>query len=1013
LFSNLKISSKIYTLVLVELLLLVACSGYALLQFRNIGKQVDHITNESLPIIENISLITKNQSVQAVHFERAIRFGDILLKNKLKNDDDLDSFNKEVKLFQKYNTDIYREIKAAESLAIGVIKKNHSSLINKEFRKILYALSRIKEEHNEHYQDATTIINHIKSFNQVDLYIMELKVEEKADEIHSELKLLLSQIEGFTRNTANLTKLNKEKAFDVLILIVIFAIVLGFILAILIAKSITRPLEETLLAAKSLAEGGLDNLKLKEGRNEVGQLAIAFNELSESIIHAAYQADNISMGNYQTVIKPRSDKDKLAISLQSMVGTLVDLSEKNNFTINEGIWRSEYGRQVQGDYSLEEFSLKLLFFISKQMNAVIGNYYRISNHKFSHVSSMGTTNSGNKYNEFSLGEGLLGQVVATKKIKIIENLPPNYLKVTSSTGEASPSNLLIVPLIINEQLIGVFEIGSFEVFDSEGIAHLDSLASIIATDAHTAEQKNTNSILLMESQEMAQFLKTQEHALNEHALVSITNPEGRITYANDKFCAVSGYTFEEIEAKDHRIVNSGYHPKEFFKKLWHTIKQGDVWQGEICNKAKDGTLYWVDATIVGYKDITGEISQFVAIRTDITETKVAQSQLIIALNDAKVSGEAKANFLANMSHEIRTPMNGVLGMLALLEKTKLDPEQNEYVDTIKTCGDDLLVIINDILDFSKVEAGKLEMETHPFDIRKTFGDILNILKIKADQKNIQLVTAIDEYVPDIFIGDVTRIRQILTNLVSNAIKFTEHGEVRIEVSSENLNNSVHKIKLSVIDTGIGISKEDQGKLFKSFSQVDASITRKYGGTGLGLAISYSLTDLMNGAMWMESILGEGSSFFVELPLKAAHIENINVSHINDIDLVSTLEVLVVEDNLINQKLLTKTLEKMGHNTDTALNGQEAIEGLDNKVYDIVFMDMQMPVMDGVTATQKIIEQWGDYRPRIVAMTANVLPEDKQKCIDAGMDGFLTKPLNKEKLKEVLEECYMIKTEKAS
>ena len=382
-------------------------------------------------------------------------------------------------------------------------------------------------------------------------------------------------------------------------------------------------------------------------------------------------------------------------------------------------------------------------------------------------------------------------------------------------------------------------------------------------------------------------------------------------------------------------------------------------------------------------------------------------------NTMEKAVKAKSDFLANMSHEIRTPMNGILGMLTLLEDTSLTKEQHEYLDSIRSCGDGLLVVINDILDISKLEAGKLSLESVAFDLVKMVNESCFLLDSMASVKNISLESSIDAEVAKTFYGDRLRIRQILLNLLSNAIKFTDKGSVKLIITSESESESESesvKINFQIKDQGIGISKANQEKLFQPFSQVDNSSTRKFGGTGLGLIICSQLIKQMGGNISVESEVNIGSTFSFTIPLKPAKTSEQD-STINpglnclDENLAKNypLSILVAEDNKINQIIAKKIFSKLGYQVTLANDGKAALDAVQQANFDVIFMDMQMPVMDGVQATTEIISLKPDEHPQIVAMTANVLEEDQQKCFDAGMVGFIAKPINVGELVTIIKE----------
>ena len=518
--------------------------------------------------------------------------------------------------------------------------------------------------------------------------------------------------------------------------------------------------------------------------------------------------------------------------------------------------------------------------------------------------------------------------------------------------------------------------------------------------------------------------KTAEKQLRKLSLAVEQSPEsilianlaGEIEYVNGTFTQNTGYTQEEVIGKTPRLMRSGKTPPETYKALWRALGQGQSWKGEFINRRKDGSEYVELAIITPLRNEDGRFTHYVAVQKDITEKKRLAEELdrhryhleelvssrTVELEAARVqadaANQAKSALLANMSHEIRTPMNAIIGLTELCLDSAADATLRGHLHNVARAAELLKDLINDILDLSKIEAGAMQLERKAFALEPLLDRIVGTVEVLARAKNLDLKLDIAPDIPDLLEGDALRLGQVLLNLCSNAIKFTRAGSIHVRCGLESREAQAASLHFSVKDTGIGMSTEVQQRIFAPFVQADTSTTREHGGTGLGLTISNKLVTLMGGRLWVESVPGAGSHFHftARLGLGAIPAQPLPPrmparAGTGPAAPLAGYRILVADDNELNAEVARSVLEYCGCQAVSVGNGREAIARLNESTFDAILMDIQMPVMDGIMATREIRRDPRHAKLPIIAFTANVMGENRDECLAAGMDDFITKP----------------------
>jgi len=767
---------------------------------------------------------------------------------------------------------------------------------------------------------------------------------------------------------------------------VVFSLLFGW----LISESIRRPSEDVRRAVEDLAHGKLDIAIPHTGyANEIGSLARSVQVLQS----VALQMETQSWM-----------KSHLA-SISNALQTVTSFTDLTRILFSEVAPLMQIGHGAFYVYEEEQRRLRML-----------GGY------AFRERKSL------EQY--FPLGQGLVGQCAMERTPIILTQPPADYIHIASSLVEGVPSSIFVLPIVRNDRLLGVLELATFASFGAREQALLDGLMPVLAMNLEILERSVRTNKLLQETQSQAQAMRKQATTLKD-AFAEVERSKALIQAVLDN--SPTDIYLKDIDGR-FLLINTSFaaYLHKFFglepqQILGHTIVEAtgdssDTWgvetdrqvlaKGELMefehSMERNGRQEVRQVFKFPLRDGNGTIYAICVIRQDISEKKRLEREMRKAKEAAEEATRAKSDFLANMSHEIRTPMNAIIGMSHLALQTSLDTKQRNYVEKVHRAGENLLGIINDILDFSKIEAGKMAMESIDFHLEDVMDNLANLVGMKTEDKGLELLFASAPDVPTALVGDPLRLGQVLINLGNNAVKFTEAGEIVVGV--DKVADSADGVELHfwVKDTGIGMTPEQCGKMFQSFSQADASTTRKYGGTGLGLAISKSLVEAMQGRIWVESTPGQGSTFHFHARFGVQANPQARRAYRSD-DLKG-VRVLVVDDNASAREILSTMARSFGLEVDVARDGTEALRKVEEAnhkglPYDLALMDWKMPVLDGVETVRQMRRDPLGKTPTVIMVTAFGREEAMASAVERGvvLPTVLTKPVTPSTLLEAIGE----------
>jgi PAS domain S-box-containing protein len=753
----------------------------------------------------------------------------------------------------------------------------------------------------------------------------------------------------------------------VIILALILGGGLGLLAALVVSLSIRGPLNRLRATVDKLAAGQLDaEMPHTDFTSEIGELARAIQVLQKEARQMESQ---------------RWIKSHLAV----------------------------IARELQSQDNLTALGNKFLAQIAPLLKIGHGALYRFADGRLRAFGSYAYPDQRDLERSFAPGESLVGQCAVDRTPLVLNDPPPGYIRISSGLGDSVPRYIAVLPMLHGDGLAGVLELATFSEIEPNQMALLKEAIPLLAMNLEILE-RNVRTQQLLEEVAAAEERSRLVLSSVDQGIFGM-DLKGHMTFLNPAVPLMLGYSEEEMLGQFvHALIHHHYPDGREFPReecrMYRTCKDGLA-------KVVDDEVFWTrDGTAVPVEYATnairknGETVGVVVVFHDITERKRVQAEILQAKTTAEEATLAKSRFLANMSHEIRTPMNAIIGMSHLAMQTNLDPRQRNYIEKVNRAAENLLVIINDILDFSKIEAGKLSMEQTDFRLEDVMDNVATLIGVKARDKAIELLFSTAHDLPTALLGDPLRLGQVLTNLGNNAVKFTERGDIVIGVEQVSQTGSETELHFWVRDSGIGMTPQQCAGLFRSFSQADASTTRKFGGTGLGLAISKKLVELMNGRIWVESEPGKGSTFHFSarfgrqaepMPRRMLHIDELRGTR-----------VLVVDDNASAREILSNMMRSFGLETDTAIDGRLALAKIRDAQsarvpYRLVLMDWKMPEMDGIETLAKLGEMNLPEPPAVIMLTAYSREDALEEAQDRGvsLQNALSKPVTPSTLLEAI------------